>query len=332
MSVRSARRPVSITVGPGMSHADGVAVVATSAAVVVLLALTHSNDAFCYLLAFPIWIVSRDLGVLPGAAVGVLALLYVVVDGAVSNGAFGPLGYLSLAAVLLGVVVAGGQAARPKGGDGARPQPALLRVLTARPEITRGAETLSSRELEVLEMIATGAKNAEIADRFVISQNTVKSHVGAHPEEAVRQEPHRGRLPLRRGVRAARPLERKLAGCHQRRCAGNARDRRDGRIDRDGIGVAAKEQTAAHVARRSRPGGPSGRAGTRSRRCRVGRDRLLRSARSDGRLVPARRGDRRGPPELGAVGVWVFALGYSSSPRRIPSATAAARSETPSFS
>ena len=155
-----------------------LAVVATSAAVVVLLALTHSNDAFCYLLAFPIWIVSRDLGVLPGAAVGVLALLYVVVDGAVSNGAFGPLGYLSLAAVLLGVVVAGGQAARPKGGDGAGPQPALLRVLTARPEITRGAETLSSRELEVLEMIATGAKNAEIADRFVISQNTVKSHVG----------------------------------------------------------------------------------------------------------------------------------------------------------
>lgn len=155
-----------------------MAVVATSAAVVVLLALTHSNDAFCYLLAFPIWIVSRDLGVLPGAAVGVLALLYVVVDGAVSNGAFGPLGYLSLAAVLLGVVAAGGQAARPKGGDRARPQPALLRVLTARPEITRGAETLSSRELEVLEMIATGAKNAEIADRFVISQNTVKSHVG----------------------------------------------------------------------------------------------------------------------------------------------------------
>ncbi len=79
-----------------------LAVVATSAAVVVLLALTHSNDAFCYLLAFPIWIVSRDLGVLPGAAVGVLALLYVVVDGAVSNGAFGPLGYLSLAAVLSG--------------------------------------------------------------------------------------------------------------------------------------------------------------------------------------------------------------------------------------
>ena len=41
----------------------------------------------------------------------------------------------------------------------------------------RRAEALSSRELEVLEMIATGAKNAEIADRFVISQNTVKSHV-----------------------------------------------------------------------------------------------------------------------------------------------------------
>ena len=80
--------------------------------------------------------------------------------------------------MLVGVVAAGGQAARPRSGDGTSSPSALLRVLTTRPEITRGAETLSSRELDVLEMIATGAKNAEIAERFVISQNTVKSHVG----------------------------------------------------------------------------------------------------------------------------------------------------------
>ena len=169
---------MGIAVAPHMGHADAAAVVAISAAVVVLLALTHSNDAFCYLLAFPIWIVSRDLGVLPGAAVAALALLFVVVDGAGSDGGFGPLGYVALAAVLVGVVAAGGQAARPRSGDGTTPRSALLRVLTTRPEITRGAETLSSRELDVLEMIATGAKNAEIAERFVISQNTVKSHVG----------------------------------------------------------------------------------------------------------------------------------------------------------
>jgi DNA-binding CsgD family transcriptional regulator len=50
-------------------------------------------------------------------------------------------------------------------------------LLTSRPEITRRVEALSRRELQVLEMIATGAKNAQIAERFVISQNTVKSHV-----------------------------------------------------------------------------------------------------------------------------------------------------------
>ncbi len=46
-----------------------------------------------------------------------------------------------------------------------------------RPDINRRPEALSRRELEILEMLATGAKNATIAARFVISQNTVKSHV-----------------------------------------------------------------------------------------------------------------------------------------------------------
>ncbi len=40
-----------------------------------------------------------------------------------------------------------------------------------------GIADLSRRELQVLEMVATGANNAEIAERFVISLNTVKSHV-----------------------------------------------------------------------------------------------------------------------------------------------------------
>ena len=160
-----------------MSHADAAAAIAISVAVVILLALTEPGDALCYLLAFPIWIVSRDLGVAMGSAVAVLALAFVV-SGAGQDGAFGPLGYMALAVVLAGAVGAGTQAKEPGGRSGARRPSALLRVLTARPEVNRRADALSRRELEVLEMMATGAKNAEIADRFVISQNTVKSHVG----------------------------------------------------------------------------------------------------------------------------------------------------------
>ncbi len=158
-----------------MGRFDAAAVITTCVAVVVLIALTNPGDALCYLVAFPVWIVSRDLGALAAAGVGAFALACVAIAAATDGGGFGPLGYLGLAAVLGGVIVAGGQA-RPGGVSRIRP-PALLKKLTVRPEVTKRSEALSRRELQILESIATGAKNAEIADRFVISQNTVKSHV-----------------------------------------------------------------------------------------------------------------------------------------------------------
>jgi ATP/maltotriose-dependent transcriptional regulator MalT len=40
-----------------------------------------------------------------------------------------------------------------------------------------GEEKLSSRELEVLQLVAEGHSNKEIGDRLHISQATVKSHL-----------------------------------------------------------------------------------------------------------------------------------------------------------
>ena len=43
--------------------------------------------------------------------------------------------------------------------------------------VTPGGEPLTSREVEVLRLIAGGASNAGIADRLGISVHTVKRHV-----------------------------------------------------------------------------------------------------------------------------------------------------------
>ena len=56
-------------------------------------------------------------------------------------------------------------ARRPAGAGGSPPARAAL-------------EQLTSRELEVLEHIARGCSNAEIAERLYIGETTVKTHVG----------------------------------------------------------------------------------------------------------------------------------------------------------
>ena len=38
-------------------------------------------------------------------------------------------------------------------------------------------EELSSREIEVLKLLAAGASNRDIADRLVLAEGTVKNHV-----------------------------------------------------------------------------------------------------------------------------------------------------------
>jgi DNA-binding CsgD family transcriptional regulator len=174
---RNAQRASNAWLGAGMGQADAAAVVALCAAVAVLLTVAEPRDRICYLLAFPVWIVAKDLGAAAGAFVGVLGFLLILAFGP-TDGSFGPLGYAAFATVLAGAVASGDLVRRrPPARSRAGLQGGALRVLTARPDITRRADDLSRRELEVLEMIATGAKNSEIAERFVISENTVKSHV-----------------------------------------------------------------------------------------------------------------------------------------------------------
>ena len=66
-------------------------------------------------------------------------------------------------------------------GEAALSRRMTMRVMeelsrTKRPQVTEAA-TITLREIEVLEGIATGLSNQEIAKRLFISENTVKSHV-----------------------------------------------------------------------------------------------------------------------------------------------------------
>jgi DNA-binding NarL/FixJ family response regulator len=56
----------------------------------------------------------------------------------------------------------------------------ILQRLGAKPDLdrlTKGADVLSARELEVLRLVATGATNRAIAERLVLSERTVDRHV-----------------------------------------------------------------------------------------------------------------------------------------------------------
>ncbi len=159
----------------GMSRTDAAAIVVITLGVAALRLVDPGEDSnFWYLLVFPIWIVARDFGVTIGlvAAAGALAVampLYVTQDAGHRT-----VGYMALAAVFAGTAAAGG-AGRAAGAVWKRNKAEWL--LTAKPKVVPRSEVLSRRELEVMDMIALGAKNSDIADRFVISQNTVKSHV-----------------------------------------------------------------------------------------------------------------------------------------------------------
>ena len=160
----------------GMSRRDAAAVAVVTLGVAALGLIDPGEDSnFWYLLVFPIWIVARDFGVTIGLGAAALALAVALPLYVTQDAEHGTVGYMALTIVFAGTAAAGGRARGATPGTWKRNKAEWL--LTAKPKVVPRSEVLSRRELEVMEMIAMGAKNSEIADRFVISQNTVKSHV-----------------------------------------------------------------------------------------------------------------------------------------------------------
>ena len=58
-------------------------------------------------------------------------------------------------------------------------EPSLLDVAATRPQAPSGADDLTPREREVLELMATGQSNKQIAAHLGISSHTAKFHIGA---------------------------------------------------------------------------------------------------------------------------------------------------------
>jgi hypothetical protein len=157
------------------------------------------------------------MGRIPGSIVALAALAVVAAFHLTQDVSLSGIGYLARAAVFAGAVATGAQAA-PEGGAGTRtPAQQVARLLTARPQVIRSPERLSRRELQVLEMIATGASIARASQETAAgTQAEVTSRMGAASAVEARvlgcSETDRVLLALQDGRTLAAPLVGALRG------------------------------------------------------------------------------------------------------------------------
>jgi DNA-binding CsgD family transcriptional regulator len=143
--------------------------------VLIRLADDRDADAVLVLLVLPIALVAAQLGPAAGLTATAVALALVGIWANPEDVSLGPLGYVVRAVAFL-VGVSAGLLVRDR--REAAEERLAGRVFEGPPHVFSPPEgdSLSRRELEVLELIARGSTNAQIAARFVISEETVKSH------------------------------------------------------------------------------------------------------------------------------------------------------------
>jgi DNA-binding CsgD family transcriptional regulator len=146
----------------------------TAGIVLLKLADDSESNAVLLLLVVPIGLFAAEFGLAGGVTAAAASLALFAVWNEVNGDGVGPTGYLTRAVVFFGFAITVGLLlGRPSRIFADAPHHRLIDT----PPRADAGDQLSPRELEVLELLASGASNAEIAAGFVISEQTVKSHV-----------------------------------------------------------------------------------------------------------------------------------------------------------